>query len=80
MVFFNKVISNCPFMHHVTRKAKKASVHYPCRNYLDKCALCKADVFIYNMEHHYEDVHPDFAEPPRVDPDEIKLMMKQEKM
>ena len=76
-VFFRKVTSNCPFMHHVARKAKKASARHPCLNYLVKCALCKADVFAYNMEHHYEDVHPDFAERPKVDPEEIKLMMKQ---
>ena len=35
--------------------------------------MCKADIWLYNVEHHYEDMHSE-AERPKIDPDEIKLM------
>ena len=54
---------------------KKASNRYPCTNYLNKCVLCKADVWLYNTEHHYEDMHPE-AEKPELDPEEVKFMSK----
>ena len=73
--FYNKVESNCPFYIHQARRVKKASKRYPCTNYLNKCALCKADVWLYNIKHHYEDMHPN-AECPKVDPEEIELMTK----
>ena len=62
--FYNKVNSNCPYMHHVARKAKKASTRHPCLNYRIKCKVCKSDVWHYNMKNHYEDVHPEFVDPP----------------
>ena len=42
---------------------------------LNKCVLCKADVWLYNTEHHYEDMHPE-AEKPELDPEEVKFMSK----
>ena len=73
--FYNKIESNCPFYVHQTRRVKKASNRYPCTNYLNKCVLCKADVWLYNTEHHYEDMHPE-AEKPELDPEEVKFMSK----
>ena len=52
--FHNKVESNCPYYIHHSRRVKKASNRYPCTNYLNKCIMCKADIWLYNVEHHYE--------------------------
>ena len=76
-VFYNKVLGKCPFMFHIAQKAKKASAKHPCLNYLQKCVQCDADVWHYNMTNHYEDIHPEFVDPPKVNPAEVKLMLKQ---
>ena len=57
-LFYNKVDSNCPYYAHVARRVQKASKHNPCTNYLNKCVLCKGDVWLYNIPNHYEDMHP----------------------
>ena len=46
-----------------------------CTNYMNKCALCKCDVWLYNTEHHYEDMHPG-VDIPELDKDEIADMKK----
>ena len=73
--FYNKIESNCPFYFHQARRVKKASKLHPCTNYLNKCVLCKADVWLYNIENHYEDMHSE-ADRPKIDPKEVELMSK----
>ena len=74
-LFYNKVESNCPYFVNVVRRVKKASSRFPCLNYLNKCALCQGDVWLYNIAHHYKDMHPG-ADVPTLNPEEVKLMTK----
>ena len=72
-LFYNKVDSNCPYYVHAARRVKKASKHNPCTNYLNKCVLCKGDVWLYNIPNHYQDMHPG-ADAPTLNPEEVTLM------
>ena len=38
----------------------------------------KWNIWLYNTEHHYEDMHPE-AEKPELDPEEVKFMIKKKK-
>ena len=73
--YYVKVESNCPYFIQHARKVKKSSNRYPWTNYLEKCALCKADVWTYNGKNHYNDMHPKVA-CPQIDPEELKIMLK----
>ena len=74
-LFYNKVESNCPFYMHTARRVQKPSKKYPCTNYLLKCSICKADIWYYNMPHHYQTMHPNH-EVPQIEEAEKDLMNK----
>ena len=76
--FYNKVVSNCPYYIEVSRRIQKSSPRRPCTNYINKCAVCKADIWLYNIQHHYEDMHPGF-DIPQLDKEELKNMKKKQK-
>ena len=72
---YTKVISRCPFYVSQSRRVVKASTRHPCTNYLNKCTVCKADVWYYNLPHHFQVMHPN-NESPEIDANEIALMKK----
>ena len=76
--FHVKVVSTCPYYIEIVRRIQKSSQKRPCTNYVNKCAVCKGDVWWYNLGHHYEDMHPG-VDAPRLDEEEIKNMTKKKK-
>ena len=73
--FYRNVESNCPYYIQHARRVTKSSLRNPCTNYLNKCILCKSDVWLYNVKNHYEDMHPN-TEIPLLDKSEIDIMKK----
>ena len=74
--FYSKVLSNCPYYIDIKKRAKKSSIRYPCTNYLDKCPLCNADIWKYNIPKHYTDMHQGVEVPTTPTQDEIAFMKK----
>lgn len=74
-LFYNIVEGVCPYKFDPSRKVKMSSRKHPCTNYLQKCTLCQADIWKYNLAHHYKDVHIGM-DVPILDPTEIHNMNK----
>jgi hypothetical protein len=73
---FYKIRSNCPYFYELARKPSKGNRVNPCSNYLEKCDICKQDVWKYNKKQHYELVHQDMEDIHQLDEDEIALVKK----
>jgi hypothetical protein len=50
---------SCSYHPGQIRKSTKPSKRVPCLNYVMHCPKCNGDVWSYNMEHHFQDCHPD---------------------
>ena len=60
---FYKVKSICAYFVELARKPTKANMVNPCSNYLEKCSICKHNVWKYNMPQYFQRIHPDIEQP-----------------
>ena len=76
---FYKITSNCDYKVEWNKRPQYSTRNH-CSNLLSHCTVCKASIWTYNMQNHYETRHPDFEDVPTFVSEEEIQHMKNKKM
>lgn len=70
----HKIQSNCSYA-EVLKRVPVFSIRNKCTNYMMKCSICKADIWTYNGEKHYQQIHSEVECPIFVGQNEKDAML-----